>query len=129
LHPAEKHGAPGVAATVDEEAFVPMQAGWPVNREKRGVVDRAIEDGGSREAVQTQARDDRARLPVPARRVIAEAEAAGAAPIPSDQIGGHATLVEKDVVARVGEGLPLAPPPPLSGDVGPALFVRVYRFF
>jgi hypothetical protein len=97
--------------------------------EKRGIVDRAIEDGRRREALQAQARDHRTRLPVPARRVIAEAQAARAPAIPPDQIGGHATFVQKHVVPRVGQGLPLAPPAPFSGDVRPALFVRVYRFF
>ena len=49
--------------------------------------------------------------------------------IAADQIGGDAACIEKDVVPQIAEGLPVAPVLPLSGDVGPALFVRVYRFF
>jgi len=49
--------------------------------EKRGVVERSVKHGGRREAVDAERGDDRVRLPVPAGRVIAEAQAAPAAAI------------------------------------------------
>lgn len=64
-----------------------------------------------------------------ARRVIAKP---GAAPTPSvaaQEVGRHAALIEEDVLAHVTERLPVAPPPPISGDVGAPLFVGVNRFF
>ena len=64
-----------------------------------------------------------------AGRVIAEPRAAQTPPIPAEEIGGHAALIQEDVVPDVAERLPVPPPPPLSGDVGPALFVGVNRFF
>lgn len=39
--------------------------------EKRGIVDRAVEDGGRGQAADAQGGDDGMRLPVPARGVIA----------------------------------------------------------
>jgi hypothetical protein len=68
-------------------------------------------------------------LPVTARRVIAESDAARAAAVAPQQVGRHAAFIEKDILPDIVERLPLAPPPPLSGDVGPALFVGVYGFF
>jgi hypothetical protein len=64
-----------------------------------------------------------------AGRVIAEPRAAQTPPIPAEQVRGHAALIQEDVLPDVAERLPLAPSPPLSGDVGPALFVGVNRFF
>ena len=64
-----------------------------------------------------------------ARGVIAESGAARAAAVAPQQIGRHAAFIEKDILTDIAERLPLAPPPPLSGDVGPALFVGVYGFF
>jgi hypothetical protein len=69
------------------------------------------------------------RLPMPTRRVIAQARPAEAATVPPQQVGRDPTLVEKDVPLRVAEGEPLSPPPPLSRDVGAPLFVGVNRFF
>lgn len=68
-------------------------------------------------------------LPVTARRVIVESGAARAAAVAPYQIGGHAAFIKKDILPDIVERLPLTPPPTLSGDVGPALFVGVYRFF
>lgn len=56
-------------------------------REKRGIVDRSVKHGWCREAVDAERGDDRLRLPVPARRVIAQAQAARAAAIATQQIG------------------------------------------
>jgi hypothetical protein len=40
-------------------------------------------------------------LPVPIGRVVAQPQAARAATIPPEQVGGDAGLVEKDVATRV----------------------------
>jgi hypothetical protein len=64
-----------------------------------------------------------------AGRVIAEPRPAKTPPIPAEEVRGHAALIKKDVLPDVAERLPIAPPTPLSGDVGPALFVGVNRFF
>jgi len=64
-----------------------------------------------------------------AGRVIAEPRPAKTPPIPAEEIRGHAALIQEDVLPDVAERLPVAPPPPLSGDVGAALFVGVNRFF
>jgi hypothetical protein len=69
------------------------------------------------------------RLPMAAGRVIPEARAGRTAPVPPQQVGGHAALVEKDVAADVAQRLPVAPPAACRGDIRPALFVGVYRFF
>lgn len=97
--------------------------------EKAGVVDRPIEYGRRREPVRPQRGDDRVRLPMPARRVIAQPHAAEAAPVSAQQIGRDPTLIEKDVLPGIVQRQPVAPAPPLSGDVGSPLFVGVYRFF
>ena len=68
-------------------------------------------------------------LLVTARRVIAESGAARAAAVAPEQIGRHAAFIEKDILTDIAERLPLAPPPTLRGDVGPALFVGVDGFF
>jgi hypothetical protein len=96
---------------------------------KAGVVDGPIEDGRRREPVGPQRRDDRVRLPMPARRVIAQAHAARTAPVAAQQIGRDAAFIDKDVLPGVAQWQPVAPAAPLSGDVGTSLFVGVYRFF
>jgi hypothetical protein len=68
------------------------------------------------------------RLPMPAGRVIAQAHAARTAPVAAQQIGRDAAFIKKDVLPRVMQRQPVAPAAPLSGDVGTALFVGVYRY-
>jgi hypothetical protein len=69
------------------------------------------------------------RLPMAARGVIAEPYPAGTAPIAAQQVGGHAGFVNEDVAARVVEGQGGLPLPARRGDVRPAQFVGVNRFF
>ena len=66
---------------------------------------------------------------MPERRVIPEPLATRTPPIPAQQVGRHAAFIEEDILTDIAERLPLAPPPTLSGNVGPALFVGVYGFF
>ena len=68
-------------------------------------------------------------LPVTAWGVVADAGSARAAAVAPEQIGRHAAFIEKDILTGIAERLSLAPPPTLSGDGGPALFVGVYGFF
>jgi len=96
---------------------------------KAGVVDGPIEHGRRRQPVGPQRGDDRVRLPMPAGCVIAQAHAAETAPVAAQQIGRDAAFINKDVRPRIAQRQPVAPAAPLSGDVGPALFVGVYRFF
>jgi hypothetical protein len=64
-----------------------------------------------------------------ARGVIAEARPARAAPVAAQQIGRHATFIEKDVLANIAQRLPVTPASALSSDVRTPLFVGVQRFF
>jgi len=98
-------------------------------REKRGIVEGAVEDRGGVEAVHAQRGDDGVRLPVTARRVIAEPQAARTAPIPPQQIRRDPGFVKEDVLPRIAERQPILPAATRRGDVRPALFVRVYGFF
>lgn len=64
-----------------------------------------------------------------AGRVIVEARAPRTAAVASQEIGRDAALVEKHVLPRIVQRLPVPPLPPLPGDVSAPLFVGVYRFF
>ncbi len=99
-----------------------------VGKERR-TIDGPIEHRRRAETLKTERGDHRVGLPVAARGVIVQAGAAGAAAVAPQQIGRHAAFIEKDILPDIAERLRLAPPPTLSGDVGPALFVGVYRFF
>ena len=68
-------------------------------------------------------------LPMAARRVIVEPFASRTAPVPTQQIGGHPTLVEEHVLADIVEGQPQAPLPTRRHDIRASLFVGVYGFF
>ena len=61
--------------------------------------------------------------------MILEAGAAGTAAVAPQEIGRHAAFIEEDVLAHVAERLPRPPLPAGRGDIRPALFVGVYRFF
>jgi len=97
--------------------------------EERRIVDRPIKHGRGIEPAEAQAHDNGVRLPMTARCVIAQPGPARAAPIPAQQIGRDAALIQKDVLAHVPQGLHPRPLPARSGDIRPALFVGVYRFF
>lgn len=96
---------------------------------KAGGVDRPIEHRRRREALGPERGDDRVRLPMAAGGVIAQAHAAETAPVSPQEIGRDAAFIEKDVMPGVAQRQPVAPPAPLSGDVGPPLFVGVQGFF
>jgi hypothetical protein len=93
------------------------------------LVDRPVEDGRGGQPRHAEAGDHRVRLPVPAGGVVSEPVAAWAAPIPAQQIRGHATFIEKHVALHVAQRLPRAPLPARRHDVRPALLVGVYGFF
>jgi hypothetical protein len=97
--------------------------------EEGGIVDRAVEDRRRLQAVPPQRGDHGVRLPVSAGRVIAEAQAAWAAAVASQQIGRDAGFVEKDEVPGIAQRLRLLPVAAGRGDVRTALFVGVYGFF
>ena len=94
---------------MDGEVIEDHDVAWPERRhehlldvgQKRRLVEGAIEHGGGVETIPAECCDDRVRLPMPAGRVIAEPQATGAAAIASEQVGGDAGLVEKDVVAGI----------------------------
>jgi hypothetical protein len=90
-----------------------------------GCVERSIEDRGRCQSVKAQARDDRVRLPMTARRVIMQPSPAGTATVAPLQIGGDATFIEYDIRAEVVQRLGLSPAATLSRDVGPAVRRRV----
>jgi len=97
--------------------------------DKRRIIHRPIEDRRCHETMQAQGGDDRVGLPVTARRVIAQSRPAWTPPVATQQIGGHAALVEKEVLTDVAERLHARPLPAGRGDVRSALFVCVYGFF
>lgn len=94
-----------------------------------GLVNGSIKHGGRGQAFKAQRGNDRASLPVPARRVIPQSRAARTSAVASDQVCGHAAFIEEDIRARVPEWEPVAPASPLSDDVWTPLFVGVNRFF
>jgi hypothetical protein len=97
--------------------------------EKTVAVHRAIDDARRGEPGDPQASDKGARLPARERRVIADAGAAWAAAVPTQQIRRDAGFIEKDEARRVPRrrrGLPLLP---RGGEIGPVVFGRAYRFF
>jgi len=61
--------------------------------------------------------------------MVLQPGATGTPPIAPQQIRRDPTFIEKDVLPRVVQRLPRAPAAPLSGDVGPPLFVGVECFF
>lgn len=97
--------------------------------EKRGIVDRPVKYCRRREPVTAQRGDDRMRLPMAVRRVIAEADPARAAAVAAQEIRGDARFVDKDVAARIVQGQGILPAAARGGDISAPLFVRVYRFF
>src|SRR5215471_20169593 len=98
-------------------------------RAKAGVIDGAVEYGGGGDPAGPESGDDRVRLPMAARRVIAQPNAAETAAIAAQQISGDAAFIDEDVVPRVAQRQPVAPAAPFSGDIWSPLFVGVYRFF
>lgn len=97
--------------------------------EKRGIVERAVKDRRRAEALDAQRSDHRVGLPVATRRMVPEPRAPRTAPIPPQQIGGDARLIDEDVAARVVERLRVAPAAAGGRDIRAALLVSVYRFF
>lgn len=97
--------------------------------EEGGVIERAVEDSGGRETLNAERRDHRVGLPMAARCVIPQPQAARAAAVAAQQIGGDARLVEKDIAARIVQGQRVLPPATRGGNIRATLFVGVYRFF
>ena len=79
--------------------------------------------------VLAQPGDHGVRVPMAAGRVIPYAGAAQAAAIAPQQIGRHATFVQKHVLPHIAQRLPRPPLAPGRRDIRPALLVGVYRFF
>jgi hypothetical protein len=93
------------------------------------VIDRAVEDRGRQQPVDAQSGHDRVRLPMAARRVIAETHAARTAAIAAQQIGRYPRFIDEDERASVVQRLRGVPPATGGRDVRSALFVGVYGFF
>jgi len=97
--------------------------------EKRRIVDRPIEHRGCAQAGDPQRQEHGVGLPVAARRVVAEAQAARTPPVPAEEIRGHAGFIDEDIPAGLAEREGVLPVPARRRDVSAALFVGVYRFF
>ena len=93
------------------------------------IVDRSVEDRRRAQPLEPHCGDQRVRLPMVAGCVIVQPDTARTAAIPSQEIGRHATFVEKHVLAHVAERLPVLPLSPRRGDVRASLLVGVHRFF
>ena len=99
-----------------------------VGKERR-IVDRSVEDRRRAQAVEPERGDHRVGLPMTAGGVIVQAGADRAAAITPQQVGRHATFVEKDVLSYIPHRLPGLPLATGRRDIRPALLVGVYRFF
>jgi hypothetical protein len=97
--------------------------------EKRGIIDRPVEDGGRRQPLDAQRGHDRVRLPMAVGRVIAEPEPARTAAVAAQQIGRDAGFIDEDVAARIVQAQRVLPVPPARGDISATLFVGEYGFF
>jgi hypothetical protein len=97
--------------------------------EEHGIVERAVEDGGRRQAVRGERRDDRVELPLAARREVPQANPDRTAPIPTQQIRRDAAFIEEDVAAGVPKRLADLPAAARRRDIRTPLFGGVYRFF
>ena len=64
-------------------------------------VDGPVEDGGCGDAIDTEGRDYRLRFPMAAGRVIVQPRATRAPTVAAQQIGRHATFVEKHVLPGI----------------------------
>ena len=96
--------------------------------EEAGPIHGAVQHPRGGEPRHPQRRDEGAALPPTLGRVIGNPLAAGAAPIPPEEIGGDAALIKKDE-ARWVEGWGRCRPLPAGGrDVGTVVFGRVHRF-
>ena len=98
-------------------------------REERRLIDRSVEHGGCAETLEPQRGDHRVCLPMAARRMVVEPDAARTPAIAPQQIRRDAALVEPHVLPHIAQRLPQAPVPPRRGDISAALLVGVYRFF
>ena len=61
--------------------------------------------------------------------VIVQPDAARTTAIPSQEIGRHATFIEKHVLPYVAQRLPGLPLSPRRGDIRASLLIGVYRVF
>lgn len=93
------------------------------------IVDRSVEDRRRAQPLEPQRGDHRVRLPMAAGGVIVQPDAARTAAIPSQQVGRHATFIEKHVLTHVAQRLPGLPLSPCRGDIRASLLIGVYRFF
>jgi hypothetical protein len=81
------------------------------------------------QAIHTQGRDHRVRLPMATRREIPQPSAPRTAAIPPQQVGGDAGFIDEDIAAGIMERERVTPDAPRGGDVRAPLLVGVYRFF
>ncbi len=97
--------------------------------EEAGPVHRAVEDPGGGEPRHPQRGDEGAALPPPLGGVIGDPLAAGAAPIPPQEIGGDPGFIEKDEAGRVERRSGRRPLRAGGRDVRAIVFGRTHRFF
>ncbi len=97
--------------------------------EEAGPVHRAVEDPGGGEPRHPQRGDEGAALPPPLGGVIGDPLAAGAAPIPPQEIGGDPGFIEKDEAGRVERRSGRRPLRAGGRDVRAIVFGRAHRFF
>ncbi len=93
------------------------------------IVDRSVEDRRRAQPLEPQRSDHGVRLPMAARRVIVQPDAARTAAIPPQQVGRHATFIKKHILTHVAQRLPGLPLSPGCGHIRASLLVGVYRFF
>ncbi len=98
-------------------------------REKRGIVDRAIEDRRRRQSIDPQRGDDGVRLPMAVGRVIAQPQPPRTPAIATQQIRRDTGFVNEDIGARIMQRQSVLPLPSPGGDISAALFVGENRFF
>ena len=92
-------------------------------------VDRAIEDAWRSQAGDPDRLEKCAGLPPRTWRVIVDAGPAQGPAVPSEEIGGDASFIEKHKAGRVPGRRPSLPRHARGRDVRPIVFGRAYRFF
>ena len=92
-------------------------------------VDRPIKDARRVDPVVSQGGKECQRLPMPVRRLSAQAPAFYSPAVGTDHVGLGPGLIDEDEAGRVNLSLMPFPACPSARDVGPVLLAGQQRFF
>ena len=91
-------------------------------------IDRTVEDGGGREAGHAQGGENGRRVPAAVGGVVDHARAPVPTPVAANQVGPHATVIQKHEPRRIPGRGGLLPRCPGRCHVRTGVFGRVHRF-